>query len=55
MTVEFFLVGQNNGPMEVATLKVRFWGFSVTFSFSLLRVQTRVSQAASGIGVVQLS
>lgn len=52
VTVEFFLVGQNNGPMEVATLKVRFWGFSVIFSFSLLHVQMRLSEAASGIGVV---
>lgn len=33
VTVEFFLVGQNNGPIEVATLKVRFWVFSVIYSF----------------------
>lgn len=41
VTVEFFLVGQNNGPIEVETLKVSFYvvGFSphyqVFFHYSL--------------------
>lgn len=35
VTVEFFLVGQNNGPIEVETLKVSFYvvGFSPHYQF----------------------
>ena len=62
VTVEFFLVGQNNGPIEVATLKVRVWGFlssavsiipwNCGFFFNLLHAQIHLSQATCGIGVV---
>lgn len=65
VTVEFFLVGQNNGPIEVATLKVRFWvffiiffsplfleiSFTFFFFFSLLHAQIYVSGCIQ-IGVV---